>query len=211
MKMTSSALALCIMVYMPLNSSGWWKGPLFNPAKHLTQVAVALSTDNFYAVDEGKLYRSAQLSPKRLTQRIKKYGIKTIVNLRDEALTSKVIAQEKVVCNNNNVVFVNIPMVNTFMSKSAITSKAHIRQLLAVYDDEKKYPRPLLIHCKAGADRTGEAAAMWVLEKQRHASRQEAIDKALAQLRPKYAHIEVQFPAKRAFIQSWPGRQWLDA
>ncbi len=38
---------------------------------------------NFHVVSEGKVYRSAQLSAGKLSDYIQKYGIKSILNLRE--------------------------------------------------------------------------------------------------------------------------------
>ena len=41
---------------------------------------------NVHVVDEGKLYRSARLEPDQLEQVIQRFGIKSILNVRGEAL-----------------------------------------------------------------------------------------------------------------------------
>ena len=49
---------------------------------------------NFHTVEEGALYRSAQLSKNQYKRKIKRYGIKTIINLRG-ASTKKWYKREK--------------------------------------------------------------------------------------------------------------------
>ena len=63
---------------------------------------------------------------------------------------------------------------------------------------------PILIHCRAGADRTGEASAIYLMEYM-DASREEA----LAALSFDYWHVEMFKPAKRYFIREvWQGERW---
>ena len=40
--------------------------------------------DNFHVVEKGKFYRSQQLSPEKLGHYLKKYNIKTLINLRGD-------------------------------------------------------------------------------------------------------------------------------
>ena len=52
---------------------------------------------------------------------------------------------------------------NISMTAKKLTDKDKLLYLLHLYDNA---PQPILIHCKAGIDRTGEAAAIWKLEKE---------------------------------------------
>ena len=65
--------------------------------------------------------------------------------------------------------------------------------------------KPILIHCQWGANRTGEAAAIWKIYKQG-----ESKEKALDQLSIKYGHIKSKNSAKDFFISIWQGRKWLE-
>lgn len=153
--------------------------------------------DNFIAVQEGAFYRSAQLSAEALESYIKDYGIKTVINLRGENPQEEWWQQEAAVTRRNNVRYVNIPM-----TASKLTSKKNIREILNVFDTA---PRPMLVHCLAGADRTGEVAALWVLDQQ-HRSRSEA----LAQLNILHRHNPFMYPSKDFLIQNWHGRAWFE-
>jgi protein tyrosine/serine phosphatase len=153
--------------------------------------------DNFAVVEPGKLYRSKQLDAKRFDFYIKKYGIKTIVNLRGENPNKKWWQQEKMVTQKNNIKFYNIPM-----NANKLPKKENVIKLLDIYD---KAPTPILIHCQAGANRTGEAAALWKLYKQK-----ESKQKALEQLNIKYGHLKSRNNAKDFFISIWQGRDWLE-
>lgn len=153
--------------------------------------------DNFHAVQDGVLYRSAQLSPESLEKYIKTYGIKTVINLRGSNPKEAWWQYEQKVCKKNYVEFYNIPM-----SAQVLPSKDNVKNLLDVYDTA---PTPILIHCQGGADRTGEAAALWCIEKMGLSKK-----KALEQLVGSYGHIALRCPAKRLFITMWQGREWLE-
>jgi protein tyrosine/serine phosphatase len=158
----------------------------------------AHSSNNLHLVDAHQLYRSAQLSPSALLDVIKSLRIKTVVNLRDDTYTNHL--KEREVCVDNHVIYTEVPMSNTLFSSTAVTSPVSIQALLLVY---ASCPRPILVHCKGGADRTGEAAALWVLTQQRHNTSQEAVDAALKQLDVRYGHVRALFPAKDELIRNW--------
>ncbi len=152
--------------------------------------------ENFYTVEKKKLYRSAQLSSESLKRHIKKYGIKTVINLRGTNPQESWWQQEKSVCKKAQVKHFDISM-----SARVLTRKKHLFELLDLYDTA---PQPILVHCFSGADRTGEAAALWRLEKQKFSKR-----KASHQLSPLYGHFKSKYPAKDFLIGIWGGRKWL--
>jgi len=175
------------------------KRPLSKPAKikdaiHVTGLEKELN--NFHSVQTGFLYRSAQLSPKFLEKMIKKLGIKTIINLRGRNEHMRWWRKEQALAKKLGVTFYNIPMAAAHLPK-----KQNILILLNIYQKAKT---PILIHCYSGADRTGEAAALWILEYQKLGKKE-----ALKQLSFKYWHLQFKYPAKRRFINLWRGRQWL--
>jgi undecaprenyl-diphosphatase len=150
---------------------------------------------NFFEVDAGKFYRSQQLAPSVLKAYIKRFGIKTLINLR--GVNETVWYQtEKEVADTMGVVFHSIAM-----SAVTISTKNDLEQLLKLYDEAE---RPILVHCLGGADRTGEAAALWVLEVQ-----EKSKEEALRQLSITYGHRKFVNSAKDFLIQIWGGRQWL--
>jgi len=146
--------------------------------------------DNFHTVQRGKLYRSKQLSPKHLDSYIQKLEIKTIINLRGENTDKKWWQQEKTIANKHHVRFFNIPM-----SAKAKPSLQNLKKLLTIY---KKAPKPILIHCHSGVDRTGEAAALWSLTQQNKNKRS-----ALKHLSIKYGYFKWHHPQKKKFIKQF--------
>jgi protein tyrosine/serine phosphatase len=61
-----------------------------------------------------------------------------------------------------------------------------------------------LVHCAGGADRTGEASALWVLEIQKKSKKI-----AKQQLSLKYGHRVYKNSAKDFLIDIWGGKEWL--
>lgn len=154
--------------------------------------------DNFHEVEKNAFFRSKQLSPKKLEKFIKQFGIKTIINLRGKNEDKKWWRQEKEIAKQLNIGFYSIPM-----SAQRLPHKKDLITLLNLY---KHAPRPILIHCLAGADRTGEAAAIWVLDQQKKSKKD-----ALKQLSFTYGHFSFIRPSKKFFIKKlWKGRKWAE-
>ena len=153
--------------------------------------------DNFHSVQPGVLYRSAQLKPSRLRKYIQKFGIKSVINLRGVNEKSKWWQDEKTMLEKLNVHFYNIPF-----SASHFSSKENLHKLLYLY---KHVPKPILIHCRDGADRSGEAAALWILEQQGKRKKD-----ALKHLSIKYGYLRFRRPEKYFLISIWQGEKWLN-
>ncbi|WP_457563400.1 tyrosine-protein phosphatase [Caminibacter pacificus] len=131
---------------------------------------------NFHEVDEG-VYRSAQLTPWRLKKIIKKYGIKTIINLRGNN-KNYLYKREKEICEEMGVEYYTVAL----LSRSPERIKKHeLEKLIHILKTAKK---PILFHCKAGADRTGFVAVLWHILNGR--DKKWAIDK---ELRLKYLYL----------------------
>jgi len=107
---------------------------------------------NFHKVSN-ELYRSAQPNPYQLKRIIKKYNIKTIINLRgpDEIA---ILELEREVCKNLNVKF-----IETEYKSREIPTFQKIKEAKELFESIEY---PALIHCKAGADRTGLMALLYL-------------------------------------------------
>jgi|SaaInlLV_10m_DNA_2_1039722.scaffolds.fasta_scaffold00090_34 protein tyrosine/serine phosphatase len=185
---------LCVLLVSFSNISNVWSFSLSSYNKK-NRHKVTQTFDNFFAVEEGKLYRCKQLDKARFSHYIDKCKIKTIVNLRGENKDRQWWKDEKQVIKEKDVKFFNIAM-----SAVRVPSKENITKLLEIYATA---PRPILIHCQGGADRTGEASAVWVLDQMRKSTKE-----ALKQLDIKYGHRKNKNPAKCFFINKWEGREW---
>jgi protein tyrosine phosphatase (PTP) superfamily phosphohydrolase (DUF442 family) len=165
-----------------------------NPKLHVS--AFRKLYDNFHTVESGKLYRSKQLSERKLRHYIKKLGIKAVINLRGNNKHMKWWSKERKIAHKLGVNYFDVALNANFFS-----SKRSLLKLLRIYHHT---PRPILIHCEGGSDRTGEAAALWLLTQQNKNKKE-----ALKQLNWTYGHFESKCPLKRFFINAWKGEDWL--
>lgn len=148
--------------------------------------------DNFHSVESGVCYRSAQLSPKHLVKYIKKYGIKTVINLRGENRLCDWWNAEKNVSKKFGVALFNLNFYANRYEK-----KEDLKALLDIY---KTAQRPILIHCLSGVDRTGEAAALWILEQKGGCKKD-----ALKHLSLRYGYFRFRRPKKYFLVKNWCG------
>lgn len=99
------------------------------------------------------VWRSNQPSPQRLARHAAD-GFKTIVNLRGAAQQSFWLFEREAATVHG--------MTLHDLNMSARQAPSRTR-LLALVDLMRNAQRPLLIHCKSGADRTGLAAALYLI------------------------------------------------
>jgi uncharacterized protein (TIGR01244 family) len=112
---------------------------------------------NFHAVEEGRVYRAGQPTAAQLEGWIERYGIRTVLRLRGGADEDAAYASVGGLARSRGVEFVLAPM-----TASGYPTK---RQLLLLWDTFANAEYPVLIHCRAGADRSGLAAALYVLQR----------------------------------------------
>lgn len=113
-----------------------------------------LLKDNIHTVIPGQLYRSAELSKPTLSKLVKERGIKTIINLEgssDDAWYYGEIAISK---------RDHIKHYNMSLNAHHIPRIVQLRRLVDLLETA---PRPILIHCHRGADRTGLASAIAII------------------------------------------------
>ena len=107
---------------------------------------------NFHKVDDD-LYRSAQPNSKQLKNIIKKYNIKTIINLRGPEKID-ILEKERKICSE-----LNINLVEIKHHSRGIPSYEIIKETKKILETIEY---PALIHCKAGSDRTGLVATLYL-------------------------------------------------
>lgn len=108
---------------------------------------------NFHTVVPGQLYRSAQLDAGQIAEMQKTYGIKTIINLRGPSsarwYTQEVAEAERLGVNH----------IDFTLSAQRELTQQQVEELVALMRDA---PKPILVHCKGGSDRSGIASALYI-------------------------------------------------
>jgi protein tyrosine/serine phosphatase len=146
---------------------------------------------NFHAITHGEAYRSAQLDRDELEYYINRHNIRSIINLRGEHPDKPWYREETEVSLIYGVRHYSIPLSSSFEPDEAV-----VRKLIEVYNNA---PRPVLIHCQAGADRSGLASAIWkvVVDK-------ESKSVAEKQLSIFYGHLPIgKAQAMDSFFRKW--------
>jgi len=146
---------------------------------------------NFHVITAGEAYRSAILDKGKLDYYVRQYNIKSIVNLLGKKPREAWYKEEIEFCAEHNLKHYDVSLP---VSKEP--TKEDVQNLLEVF---KNAPRPVLIHCKAGADRSGLAAAMWkvIVDK-------EPKSEAAKQLSIWYGHIPIgKTIAMDRFFEEW--------
>jgi protein tyrosine/serine phosphatase len=108
--------------------------------------------NNLYALPGG-LYRCSHPSPGQIRRYQRRYGIRTVINLRGADKTRRYALEEQT-CAELGIQLVNCKGLK---SRSAPDVDAIFR-LLDVFE---RIEYPALVHCKSGADRGGIAAAFY--------------------------------------------------
>jgi protein tyrosine/serine phosphatase len=111
-------------------------------------------TGNFHEVLANQLYRSNQPSPGEIETYAKRYGIKSIINLRGKSDSASWYDNEVASATE-----LGIKHVDFRMSASKQLTPSEIEQLA---DIMRGMPKPILIHCRSGSDRTGLASVIYL-------------------------------------------------
>lgn len=155
-------------------------------------------TRNFSEVDPGKLYRSAQLTGSELQGFIAKYGIKSVINLQGKRPGVRWYDEETKVLSD-----LGVTQINLEMTVESIPKRFELLKLLEAY---KTLERPILVHCRQGSDRTGEAVAIYKMEYM-NKSREEA----MSSFSFRHFYVELFAPAKAYFVENYQGKDWAYA
>ena len=113
-----------------------------------------LAWDNWAEVVPGKLYRSNHPTPRRLAAAARRFGLRTVVNLRGEKPNGSTSLSLRA-ADALGLDHVFAP----FESRGA----PHRDRILQFHETYRTMRLPALIHCKSGADRAGLVAGLAVL------------------------------------------------
>ncbi len=131
--------------------------------------------DNTHEIAPGKMWRTYQPSPEKLSQ-WKQRGVKTVINLRGDNPSGFLFLEEDT-CST-----LGLTLVNFRVYSREAPSKDILHGARKLFDDVEY---PAVMHCKSGADRAGMMAVLYLFF---HEGR--PLDQALEQLSFKYGHIK---------------------
>jgi protein tyrosine/serine phosphatase len=109
---------------------------------------------NVRVVEPNRVYRSGQLVGPQLVDVLKSRHIRSVVNMRGHLPEDVRLHNEWAVCKRMGIAHVDIST-----SAGKLPRPNEVRKLLTELDT---LPRPMLIHCAGGSDRTGLACTLYM-------------------------------------------------
>ena len=145
---------------------------------------------NFHTVVENEVYRSAQFTSDDLEKYYQQHHIKSVLNLRGENPHKEWYRREMESSKK-----LGIAHIDFAMSAKRELNTQQAQQLVEIM---RNAPKPMLIHCMSGADRTGLASAIYLAsiahKKEWQAERQLWMD---------YGHLPLYFNASYAMDRTF--------
>lgn len=135
-----------------------------------------LVAGNFATVEAGDLYRSAQLRPSQLAQVTQEHRLRSVLNLRGAHLGAPWYDEELNAASTLGLQHLDL--------RFSANEEATLAQMDELVDALRRAPKPVLVHCMGGADRTGLAVALY-----RYAVRGEDSGQAQTGLSARYGHF----------------------
>jgi protein tyrosine phosphatase (PTP) superfamily phosphohydrolase (DUF442 family) len=154
---------LAVILVLPCVTFGGYLGYLY-------------MTGNVHAVVPGQVYRSMQLNKSKFEQVFHDYHIKSVLNLRGDNEGSDWYENELTVTKEHGIKHYDYPI----SARKAVSPQ----QINEIVDILRAAPKPILIHCRSGADRTGLASAVYL-----YAIQHEPAAEAAQQLSLRYGHF----------------------
>jgi protein tyrosine phosphatase (PTP) superfamily phosphohydrolase (DUF442 family) len=133
-------------------------------------------TGNIHAVTDGVVYRSAQLNGARLVETLQQYGIKSVINLRGDNVGDEWYTNELQLTTAQGAVHYDIGMYAKSQPDAATVTR--------IFEVLRTAPRPILIHCSSGSDRSGLVAAIY-----KHFIEGRSVHESEEQLSFRYGHF----------------------
>ena len=140
-----------------------------------TVVLTIQKSGNFHTLIPDVAYRSGQLGREDFEEKISTYKIRSVLNLRGSSKSSW-YADEMAVVRK-----FRITHFNHKLSASRIIPTTELLNILEII---KQAPKPILIHCHGGADRTGLVSAITKLTLEKT-----TIPEAKKELSLRYGHF----------------------
>jgi protein tyrosine/serine phosphatase len=152
-------------------------------------VAYLRITGNIGVVEPGVFYRSGQLSESQIEQVVVKDGIRSILNLRGANPGTPWYDAEVAESKAKHVVHYDYRL----SAEHFVTPEQSDTLLLII----KNAPKPILVHCQAGSDRTGLVSALYRFD---HGA---SADQARRELTLRYGHFPYLWSGTKAMDESF--------
>ncbi len=164
-------------------------------AAFIYRTSVFRISKNFAVVEDGKLYRSAQLTTQELEDAIRQYHIKTVISLRGSPSETSYYERESDTLARLQIKFVPVPLSDDYYPDE--------NELKLILNEFNEGQYPMLIHCRVGADRTGMIAAIF-----ERAYGNKSLDESLKQLTFNNWHVPLFKPAMSNFVKKFKSVKW---
>lgn len=142
------------------------------------ELVALLMLGNVHVVIPGQVYRCSQPSKEMVERLVRKYGIRTIVNLRGYCEGADWYDEE-----HRAAARLGVSVEDLSFSANRLPSTTELQHLIEVLDRSE---RPILLHCYRGVDRTGLASTLAQL-----LYTDTPLDDALDQLSLRFLHLSV--------------------
>lgn len=157
---------------------------------------VRVALQNVHVVAQGELIRSAQLSGAPLRDTLARFGVRSVLNLRGPRPGQDWYEEETRTVASQGLVHEDFEL--------SATRELPVARAAELVDVMRRLPKPLLVHCQAGADRSGLASALY-----RYAVLGQSPADAAGELSLWFGHIPVRETAAMdrsfaAFVQANP-------
>lgn len=159
------------------------------PALMGVHMGVQQLLGNFHEVIPGEFYRSGQPDYRDIVAYSERYGIRSIVNLRNEKPDAEALAA-RAEAERRGIKIIDFPMSSG--QPLPVEKAAELARLM------RTAPKPLLVHCDHGANRTGLASAIYTA-----AIAGQGEISAELQLSPYYGHVPIEGIGRYEMYRSW--------
>jgi protein tyrosine/serine phosphatase len=174
--MSVRSLSIAMIATLALACSGYW-------------LALTI-TGNFHAVVPGSVYRSAQPSEAALGRYVKDHGIRSVLNLRGAQPGKQWYDSEAAMSQRLGLTHIDFAMAD-----DKPLSWSDTFSLISLM---REAPKPMLIHCRSGSNRTSLAAAIYLA-----AIAGDTFADAESQLSPRYGYVTLPFLENHAMRESF--------
>lgn len=114
-----------------------------------------LATGNVHRLPDGRVYRSGRLNGRQIQHLARAHGVKSILNLCGPGRGSDYRAE------TNECRLLGLEHVSVKLSARREWSEEQMDKVVQTLRD---LPKPVLVHCTGGADRTGLACALYRMD-----------------------------------------------